>query len=95
MRFLGNIEIIFTIQGRGTVIVPIWHSDVKVKVGDRVHLRSSDGRIRDTKIAGVEMLKPVSEKCRAAFILARDVRKGEIAEGMEIWLPDANDTIQS
>jgi translation elongation factor EF-Tu-like GTPase len=94
MKFLGTIEIIFTVQGRGTVIVPIWHSDVKIRVGDRIHLRSSDGRIRDTKIAGVEMLKPVSEKCRASFILAPDVQKAEVTEGMEIWLPDANDKIQ-
>jgi translation elongation factor EF-Tu-like GTPase len=94
MKFLGNIEIVFTVQGRGTVIVPIWRSDVKIRVGDRIRLQSSDGRIRDTKIAGVEMLKPVSEKCRAAFILARDVRKDEIAEGMEIWLPEADDRIQ-
>lgn len=86
LKLLGTIEAVFSITGRGTVIVPIWVGDVKVRVGDAIQLRALDGKRRDTRVYGVELIKPQKGSCQAAFILAPDIAKEEIVDGMEIWI---------
>jgi hypothetical protein len=70
---IAKVESFFTLTGRGAVIVPIWLSDLRVKVGDPVQLRSPNGRVKDTRIAGVELLKPTNGECRTAFLLSREI----------------------
>ena len=90
MTLLAKVEDAFTIPGRGTVIVPIWFSDLKVRSGDSIQLRAPSGQIKDTQIVAIELAYQGSGKgSRAAFILPRDVRKEDVREGTEIWLPEA------
>jgi translation elongation factor EF-Tu-like GTPase len=88
---LAKVESFFMISGRGAVIVPVWLSDLRVQVGDRVQLRSPNGRVKDTSIAGVELLKQTDGECRTAFLLSREVviTKEELGEGTEIWVTGA------
>jgi translation elongation factor EF-Tu-like GTPase len=65
---VAKVESFFRISGRGAVIVPAWVSDLKVKAGDTIQLRSSNGRVRDTRIAGVELLRRADGGCRSAFL---------------------------
>jgi len=87
VKLLAKVEHVFTISGRGVVVLPVWLSDLKIKVGDHVQLRAPGGQVRNTRIDGVEMAKQVGG-CRVAFILACDVEKEDIVEGMEIWVSD-------
>jgi translation elongation factor EF-Tu-like GTPase len=91
-ELLGKVETVFSIPGRGTVIVPIWQSDLKVKVRDVIQLRITNGQIRNTRIIAVELLK-TEEGSRAGFMLPNDVPKNEVAEGAEIWLALKDDVV--
>ena len=84
-ELLGKVESVFSIPGRGTVIVPTWLSDLKVKVGDAIQLRSSDGQTKSTRTIALEFLKTETGS-RAGFMLGNDVQKDEIADRAEIWL---------
>lgn len=86
MKLLGKAESVFEVSTRGTVIVPAWLSDVKVRNGIPIQLRSPNGSTTNTRIASVEMLKVAGGPCRAAFMLRPDIRKQELQEGSEIWI---------
>jgi translation elongation factor EF-Tu-like GTPase len=88
VRLAAKVESFFRISGRGAVIVPAWVSDCKVKAGDSIQLRSANGRVRDTQIVSVELLKQTDGGSRAAFLLAPGITGDEITEGTEIWLID-------
>jgi translation elongation factor EF-Tu-like GTPase len=89
VQLLAKVDDVFTISGRGVVVVPIWLSELKIKVGDSVQLRTPGGQVRNTRIAGVEMAKQVGG-CRAAFMLARDIAKEDVVQGTEIWVSDVS-----
>ncbi len=78
------------LSGRGAVIVPVWLSDFRIKAGDPIQLRSPNGRVKDTRIAAVELLKQAEGQCRTAFQLSRDIAiaRDEIGEGTEIWVSE-------
>jgi thiamine monophosphate synthase len=75
------------ISGRGAVIVPVWLSDIRIKAGDAIQLRSP-GRVKDTRIAAVELLKQAGGEGRTAFLLSREIviARDELVEGTEIWV---------
>jgi len=86
-KFLGTVEAVFSITGRGVVIVPVWLSThLTVRNGDPVQLRRADGKFKNTRITSVEFLKRAGEGCQCAFMLPTDVAKDEITDGMEIWV---------
>jgi len=88
VRLVAKVESFFRISGRGAVIVPAWVSDFKIKAGDSIQLRSANGRVRDTQIASVELLKQAHGDSRMAFLLVPGIATDEISEGTEIWLAD-------
>jgi selenocysteine-specific translation elongation factor len=89
VKLLGRVEAVFTVAGRGTVIVPLWLSDSKARNGDAIQLRNANNRSRDTRILAVELLKEQGKGCRVALMLPIDVAKGEIEVGTEIWVDDS------
>lgn len=95
VKLLAKIDTVFEIRGRGVVIVPVWLSDLKVRVGTTIQLRSANGNIKDTEIAAIEFLKSKGQGGRIAFMLRKDVQREEIAEGMEIWLNEGNGAISA
>lgn len=74
----------FEVHGRGTMIVPVWLSDHKIRSGDTIQLRDSKGQVRDTRIVAVEIASGTAGS-RSVFLLPRDIAKDDIAEGTEIW----------
>ena len=48
-------------------------------------LRSPTGRVVDTHIASIKLLKMQSASCRMAIILSRDLEKNDVPVGTEIW----------
>ena len=86
MRLLAKVEAVFTIPGRGTVIVPEGLSDLGVRNGDPISLRAPDGQTKNTHITAVESLNQGPGKPRRpAFMLPVEVAKQEVAQGTEIW----------
>ena len=87
MVFLSTVEGTFQIQDRGCVIVPAVprsNLDFRLSAKDFIQLRDSNGRVLDTFIASVELVK--GEGSRMAFLLPVEIAPQDISKGMEIWL---------
>jgi hypothetical protein len=87
MRYFSSVEDVFTIAGRGCVVVPVIPSDVSFEIhnGDSIQLRNSSGVV-NANIASVELLKPVAGPCRMAFLLSGDISKSDVPSETEIWV---------
>jgi hypothetical protein len=95
LRLLAKVETVFSVPGRGIVIVPAGLPDLKVRDGDQVQLRVPNGCTRDTCITAVESMNQGPGKPRRpAFMLPLGIEKHEIVEGTEIWLPEAREEHQ-
>ena len=89
MPLLLKVEDVFDISGRGCVIAPVVPSgaDFKIRAKDQIQLRTPDGRVLDTHIASIELLKPQDgSACRMAIMLPRDLVKQDVPIGTEVWL---------
>jgi hypothetical protein len=61
--------------------------DVRIRVRDQIRLRTPDGRVLDTQIASIELLKPSDgSPCRSAIMLPRELVKKDVPIGTEVWL---------
>lgn len=81
--FRITVEDVFTITGRGTVIVGQVQSG-SVHVGDTVTLQRLDGSSRDVTITGIEMFRKMMDVAQAGDnvgILLRGLTKSDIAKG--------------
>ena len=93
MVFLCTVEDAFCVSGRGCVLIP---TGVRASLGfslrakDSIQLRTPDGRVLNTYVAGIEMLCGPAVKDRMAFLLPKDVTKQEVPKGTEIWLPEGS-----
>lgn len=92
MSFLFRIEEVFDVPGRGCVIVPVISDgqDFKIRAADLIQLRAPDGRVFDTHIASIELLKQQHGNCRMAVMLPRDLAKRDIPIGTEVWFLSHN-----
>jgi hypothetical protein len=62
-------------------------ADFKIRAKDRIQLHMPDGRVLDTHIASIELLKPQDgSACRMAIMLPRDLVKQDVPIGTEVWL---------
>jgi hypothetical protein len=92
MTLLFKVEDVFAISGRGCVIMPSIpaDSDFKIRVKDQIKLRTPDGLVLDTQIAGIEFAHGTkqdgSKISRMAIILPRDIPKDDIPKGTEVWV---------
>jgi hypothetical protein len=90
MKFVSKIEDSFQISGRGCVIVipkSSLPSTDRIKIGDFIQLRNTDGRVFETHIAGIEMLcGPRVRGDVSAFLLPDGIPRSEIPPGTEFWL---------
>jgi hypothetical protein len=88
MRLLFKVEDVFDISGRGCVMAPVIpdNLDFKIRVHDRIQLRTPNGRVLETHIASLELLKAQDgSPCRMAIMLPRDLVKQDVPVGTEIW----------
>lgn len=82
-RFRIKVEDVFSITGRGTVIVGKVAGGA-VSVGDEVTLRRADGSSRRVVIAGIEVFRKVKDtavKGENVGILLRGLRKNDVGKG--------------
>ena len=89
MRLLFKVEDVLDISGRGRVIAPVIPdgSDFKIRAKDRIQLRTPDGRVLETHIASIELLKPQDGgPCRMAIMLPCDLVQQDVPTGTEVWV---------
>ena len=87
MRLLFKVEDVFDITGRGCVLAPFVPDGLAftIRAEDRIQLRTPSGRLFDTHIASIELLKMRDGPCRMAIMLPRDLTKNDVPVGTEIW----------
>lgn len=75
------------VRTRGCVVVPVdlASSGVKVKAGDAIQLRGSNGCL-DARISAIEWLVRRDNGCRFALLLSGDIDSSQIPEEAEIWI---------
>jgi translation elongation factor EF-Tu-like GTPase len=87
--FLSIVEDTFSVSGRGCVLVPAVRRsslDFRLRAKDLIQLRTPDGHVLDTYVAGIEMLCGPAVKDRMAFLLPNNVTQHDVPKGTEIWL---------
>jgi hypothetical protein len=90
VTLFAKVESVFQIPGRGTAVVPALLSNLCVRAGSLIQLRTPGGQVRETHVASVELISGL-EKSRLAFMLPRDVAKQDVPEGTEIWLKETQE----
>lgn len=88
---LFTVEDAFQITDRGCVLVPgpsTEEGSQPIQIGDRLCLRKPDGHSFETVIAGLEMIRrrPRPKVITAPILLPRNVAKGDVPVGTEVWL---------
>jgi hypothetical protein len=94
MRLLFRVEDVFEIAGRGCVLAPVIPEglDFRIRTDDQIQLRTPNGRMVETHIASIELLKPRDGgPCRMAIMLPRDLVKMDVPTGTEVWFLNANE----
>ena len=87
-KLLFKVEDVFDI-GRGCVLAPVIPDglDFRIRLKDRIQLRTPSGPAVETHIASIELLKPLGGgPCRMAIMFPRDLVKGDVPVGTEVWL---------
>jgi hypothetical protein len=86
--FLFLVKDVFTILGRGIVLVPgIGYNDLRIlKVGDKITLEKPDGSSRQVRIG--EFWTPAPNPKRQILILLKRFKKEDVPIGTKVWLPD-------
>jgi hypothetical protein len=85
MKLFAKIEHVFTVSGRGCVIVPAGLIfPFSLRTNDRIQLRSPGGEI-DTRIVAVESLNVKLGPRRVAFLLPAEIAKSDVSSATEIW----------
>ncbi len=87
--FLLEIEDVFTITGRGTVVTGRVERG-KIKVGDQVEVVGMSAETRKTVATGLEMFRKTLDESEAGDnigVLLRGVDKGEVQRGQVVAAP--------
>ena len=87
--FLLEIEDVFTITGRGTVVTGRVERG-KIKVGDQVEVIGMSAEVRKTVATGLEMFRKTLDESQAGDnigVLLRGVDKGEVQRGQVLAVP--------
>jgi hypothetical protein len=90
MILLFPVEDVFTIAGRGCVIVPGFNSDrhpsSHPRLGNPLRLVRPDGSEIDSRMRGMEMLNPGA--ATTPLLLSSDIIATEVPIGTHVyWLP--------
>jgi hypothetical protein len=89
MTFFTTAENVFQISARGVVLVLPKNcgTNVTVRVGEKIQLRTPKVSIIDTKIYGVELIKTTAGGL-TGLVLPREVAPAEVSAQTEIWLTE-------
>ena len=88
MEFFSKIESIFTVTGRGCVIVPAIPEGLAfpftLRTNDPIQLRGPAGAI-NTHIASISSLNVKPGPRRLAIVLPGEIAKSDVSLEAEIW----------
>jgi hypothetical protein len=83
----AKVEDAFSISGRGCVIVFKFLSNLNLRTRDPIQLRTPDGHVRDTHVAGIEIGSgPSRNRSKFAIMMPPDIAKQDAPPGTEMWL---------
>jgi hypothetical protein len=89
-RRLLTVEDTFLIQERGLVLAPglVPVGNERFRVGDPILLKRPDGRRFPSRIGALEFIKYASPHPCDVVIMLRDLGKGDVPIGTEVWTVD-------
>lgn len=82
----GAVATVFTVPQRGLVVVPAGDLTARVSAGARIQLRTGDGRMIETCVKSIEMVKRKNLPSAPALLLPSDFGPEAVPEGSEIWV---------
>jgi hypothetical protein len=85
---LAKVEDSFDLFGRCVVVFRSVSGDHRLWTGDPVQLRTPNGQLTDTKVAGIADVKRflLQHNHKASVDLPRGITKHNLPPGSEIWL---------
>lgn len=88
MKFIEEVEDVFSISGRGCVIVPgiPYSFEPKIGSGVKIQFHNPSGSIVTTTIQGLEMINRGKPMNHAPFSVDKSIKKSEIELGAKIYL---------
>jgi hypothetical protein len=85
-EFLFKVQETFQLENIGlAVAVDIKFKDARLKMGDEIELRPSEGSPLITKIAGIAMFNPSDPERWFSFSLPKNINKEDVPIGTEVW----------
>ena len=92
MTFFTKVQDVFEITVAVLVLVlpKDWGTDLRIRIGDKIQLRTPDGSIFTTRVYGVELVKKVNDHCVAGIMLPGEISRSDIPKQTEIWLGEAS-----
>jgi hypothetical protein len=94
MTLLAKVEGSFDL-GFCVVWFKFLTEDGRIRVKDQIQLRTPDGHVKDTYVAGIERVKhsllaSVEDRSKVGISLPPDITKKDAPPGTEIWLLDSS-----
>ncbi len=85
-KFLFTIQDTFQIETVGLIVaVDIKIKDAKIKKGDEIELRLSEGTSMITKVESIPMVNPYDPERLFSFALPKGINKTDVPVGTEVW----------
>jgi hypothetical protein len=90
MTLLARVEDSFQLGGGCVIVFKFLAEDGKLRKKDQIQLRTPDGEVTETYVAGIVIVKhrplvPV-DKSKMSINLPRNITKQDVPPGTEIWL---------
>ncbi len=92
-RLLSVVEAVFSIEGRGVVVLPGTpsNSDTPLRIGSTLVLKRPDGSETNAVIAAIETLRgsnphPIRASRDRGILLGPEVRKDDVPVGTELYV---------
>jgi hypothetical protein len=87
---VGRVSDTFEIKGRGVVVATDTTyerlpRELRLKIGDRIELRSGGVVVLRTKVVGMEHCDPWTPQQTFGFLLPREVSRNSVPVGAEVW----------
>jgi hypothetical protein len=74
------------IGGNYVISFILFAENLKLRIGDPIQIRTSDGQLQDAQVAGIETVPDGIQGERRTAILVRQVELPVIPPGTELWL---------
>ena len=91
MQCLFRVREVYEHRDRGLVVVgdrAMSECDFNLKLGDPIEIRTSEGTVLRTHVAGFEFAGPFDPQRELSFLLPHGVDLDQVALGAEVWLAD-------